>query len=66
MNLNTLKSFVGKNANIHLKDGAVVVNVKILEVDENRTVVHSKGEIPMHSIGYVDEVWWYIKDKETE
>ncbi len=30
--LNVAKSFLGKNVNIHLKDGSVVVNVQIAEV----------------------------------
>ncbi len=27
--LNSAKSFIGKNVNLHLKDGAVIVNVKL-------------------------------------
>jgi hypothetical protein len=27
--LNSIKSFLGKNVNLHLKDGAVIVNVQL-------------------------------------
>jgi hypothetical protein len=29
MNLNVVKSFIGKNVNLHLKDGSVIINVRI-------------------------------------
>lgn len=28
-NVNSAKSFIGKNVNLHLKDGAVIVNVQL-------------------------------------
>jgi hypothetical protein len=30
--LNTAKSFLGKNVNLHLKDGSVIVNVVLSEI----------------------------------
>ena len=30
--LNSAKSFVGKNVNLHLKDGAVIVNVHLTKI----------------------------------
>jgi hypothetical protein len=30
--LNTAKSFIGKNVNLHLKDGSVIVNVYFSEI----------------------------------
>ena len=30
--LNSAKSFLGKNVNLHLKDGAVIVNVRLTEI----------------------------------
>ncbi len=30
--LNSAKSFVGKNVNLHLKDGAVIVNVHLTSI----------------------------------
>jgi hypothetical protein len=35
--VNTAKSFLGKNVNLHLKDGSVIVNVVLSEIqrDEN-------------------------------
>jgi hypothetical protein len=30
--MNTAKSFLGKNVNLHLKDGSVIVNVQLSEI----------------------------------
>jgi hypothetical protein len=30
--LNSAKSFVGRNVNLHLKDGAVIVNVQLTKI----------------------------------
>jgi hypothetical protein len=30
--LNSAKSFLGKNVNLHLKDGAVIVNVQLIKI----------------------------------
>jgi hypothetical protein len=30
--LNSAKSFIGKNVNLHLKDGAVIVNVQLTKI----------------------------------
>jgi len=30
--MNTARSFLGKNVNLHLKDGSVIVNVQLLEI----------------------------------
>ncbi|HKZ87601.1 MAG TPA: hypothetical protein VJ066_00410 [Candidatus Bathyarchaeia archaeon] len=30
--LNSAKSFLGKNVNIHLKDGAVIINVQLTRI----------------------------------
>jgi hypothetical protein len=35
--LNTAKSFLGKNVNLHLKDGAVIVNVQLTKIRKNVT-----------------------------
>ncbi|MEM2972062.1 MAG: hypothetical protein QW270_06545 [Candidatus Bathyarchaeia archaeon] len=32
LSLNMAKSFLGKNVNLHLKDGSVIVNVHLLEI----------------------------------
>ncbi len=33
--LNTAKSFLGKNVNLHLKDGSVIINVKLSEIQKD-------------------------------
>lgn len=33
--LNTAKSFLGKNVNLHLKDGSVIVNVQFAEIEKD-------------------------------
>jgi hypothetical protein len=30
--LNTARSFLGKNVNLHLKDGSVIVNVRLAQI----------------------------------
>ena len=34
-NANTARSFLGKNVNLHLKDGSVIVNVKLAEIQKD-------------------------------
>jgi len=33
--INMAKSFLGKNVNLHLKDGSVIVNVLLAEIQKN-------------------------------
>jgi hypothetical protein len=33
--MNTAKSFLGKNVNLHLKDGSVIINVLLAEVQKD-------------------------------
>jgi len=33
--LNTAKSFLGKNVNLHLKDGSVIINVLLSEIQRD-------------------------------
>jgi hypothetical protein len=40
--LNSAKSFLGKNVNLHLKDGAVIVNVQLTGI---RKVDFGKGSM---------------------
>ena len=62
--LNSAKSYLGKHVNLHLKDGAVVVNVKLMKVRKaigkgnlleyvpygNRKV----AQIPLHQIAWAE------------
>lgn len=34
-NTNSAKSFLGKNVNLHLKDGSVIVNVQLEEIQKD-------------------------------
>jgi hypothetical protein len=63
--LNTAKSFLGKNVNLHLKDGSVIVNVQLAEIqrDEFRrqafvTCVayrnQNRLQIPLKSIAWAE------------
>ncbi|MDI6805727.1 MAG: hypothetical protein QMD20_03560 [Candidatus Bathyarchaeia archaeon] len=63
--LNTAKSFIGKNVNLHLKDGSVIVNVCFSEIlrDEFRRetfvkcVPYKKGKefrIPLKNIAWAE------------
>lgn len=33
--VNTAKSFLGRNVNLHLKDGSVIVNVQLTEIKKD-------------------------------
>jgi len=33
--MNTAKSFLGKNVNLHLKDGSVIINVQLSELQKD-------------------------------
>jgi hypothetical protein len=46
--LNVAKSFLGKNVNLHLKDGSVIVNVQLAEIQKDPL----KGEVLVKCIPY--------------
>ena len=65
--MNTAKSFLGKNVNLHLKDGSVIINVQLSELqkDEFRRetfvtcVPYGKGNefrIPLKSIAWAEQL----------
>jgi hypothetical protein len=64
-NLNMAKSFLGKNVNLHLKDGAVIINVQLSELQKDelkretfvKCVPYGKGNelrIPLRSIAWAE------------
>jgi hypothetical protein len=65
--MNTAKSFLGKNVNLHLRDGSVIVNVQLSEIlrDEfNREVFvrcvpyrkESGFRIPLKNIAWAEQL----------
>ncbi|NLE06505.1 MAG: hypothetical protein GX638_17100 [Crenarchaeota archaeon] len=44
--LNSAKSFIGKNVNLHLKDGSVIVNVYLSRIKKNE---YGKGSFIEYS-----------------
>ncbi|MEM0058006.1 MAG: hypothetical protein QXG58_04040 [Candidatus Bathyarchaeia archaeon] len=48
LTLNVAKSFLGKNVNLHLKDGSVIVNVRVDEIRRDAL----KGEVFVKCIPY--------------
>jgi hypothetical protein len=63
--LNCAKSFLGKNVNLHLKDGAVIVNVLLIKIRKNTIgkklfveyVPHGNNkatQIPLRSIAWAE------------
>jgi hypothetical protein len=63
--LNTAKSFLGKNVNLHLKDGSVIVNVQLTQILKDdfkrqtsvECVSHGNkdaGRIPLRSIAWAE------------
>lgn len=65
--LNSAKSFLGKNVNLHLKDGAVIVNVQLTRI---RRGLVGKGmlveyvpfgnrksaRVPLRSVAWVEQL----------
>jgi len=65
--INTAKSFLGKNVNLHLKDGSVIVNVQLSEIlhDEFdkgffvKCIPYRKGnefKIPLKNIAWAEQL----------
>ena len=65
--VNTAKSFLGKNVNLHLKDGSVIINVQLLEIQRGEfgretlvnCVPYRKGnalKIPLKSIAWAEQL----------
>jgi hypothetical protein len=65
--MNTAKSFLGKNVNLHLRDGSVIINVQLSELlrDEFRRetfvrcVPYGKGyefKVPLRSIVWAEQL----------
>jgi hypothetical protein len=65
--LNVARSFLGKNVNLHLKDGSVIINVQLSELlkddfrRENfvRCVPYGKGSdfrVPLRSIAWAEQL----------
>jgi hypothetical protein len=63
--LNSAKSFLGKNVNLHLKDGAVIVNVQLTRIRKSdagrRTLIeyipygnHRVAQMPLRSIAWAE------------
>lgn len=62
-NLNVARSFLGRNVNLHLRDGSVIVNVQLAEIQRDkmrkevfiRCVPYGKGkmlQIPLRKIAW--------------
>ena len=61
---NSAKSFLGRNVNLHLKDGAVIVNVQLTKLlkcagKNNNQIEYNMGnrkttKIPLRSIAYAE------------
>ncbi len=67
LNLNTAKSLIGKNVNLHLRDGSVIVNVVLADVERNSlnkkpfarcTPTGRKNtlKIPLKNVAWVESV----------
>jgi hypothetical protein len=61
---NSAKSYIGRNVNLHLKDGAVIVNVQLTKLhklagkNNNQIEYHlanrKSSRIPLRSIAYAE------------
>ena len=64
-NVNTAKSLLGKHVNVHLKDGSVIVNVRLAEIQRDELgrnnsiqciASRSKLRIPLKSIAWAESL----------
>jgi len=64
-NVNTAKSFLGRNVNLHLKDGSVIVNVLLSDIEKDEFARHasvqcipygrtSTFKIPLKSVAWAE------------
>jgi hypothetical protein len=61
---NSAKSYIGRNVNLHLKDGAVIVNVQLTKIRKmagknNNQIEYNLGNrkanrIPLRSVAYAE------------
>ncbi len=63
--MNTARSFLGKNVNLHLKDGSVIVNVQLTDIQKDEFRRHkfvtcipqgngNTFKIPLKSVAWAD------------
>jgi hypothetical protein len=62
--LNCAKSFIGKNVNLHLKDGAVIVNVQLIRINKGEgknclieyssSGLHRATRIPLRHVAWAE------------
>lgn len=58
MNANSLKSYVGMVVNLHMMDGSVIINVKILGIDTKKHAVKyiCKSKRTTVKMGEIDRI----------
>jgi hypothetical protein len=64
--INSAKSYVGRNVNLHLKDGSVLVNVFFKSITDKRLmkVIGSKRRVtllPLTDVAYAEYVSPYLE-----
>ncbi len=63
--LNSAKSYIGKNVNLHLKDGSVIINVHLNNIKKNplkkQTLLtytphktRKLSQMPLHTVAYAE------------
>jgi HSP20 family molecular chaperone IbpA len=66
MAMSMAKTYIGKNVNIHLKDGSVIINVRIENVIKDKEINRKfleysykdkKEVIELHKIAWLEEVF---------
>jgi hypothetical protein len=65
--INMARSFLGKNVNLHLKDGSVIINVQVSELQKDefvretfvKCIPYGKGSefrVPLKSIAWAEQL----------
>jgi hypothetical protein len=62
---NSARSFIGRNVNLHLKDGAVIINVQLTKIrkgtgknnnqlEYNLSRKHKNAKIPLRNVAWAE------------
>lgn len=76
--INSAKSFIGKNVNLHLKDGSVIINVQLTGIQKGSNLGkgnqveyvpygnHKLGRMPLRNVAYAELVNLTLMSKPIE
>lgn len=57
LNMNSARSFVGKSVNVHLRDGSVILNVRVVSAERQTIKCKVKGQRKLLKVLLKDIAW---------